>query len=122
MSDYANPQVLVDTDWVTQHLDDKNVRIVESDEDVLLYEVGHIPGAVFFDIDAIADRTTGLPHMLPTPGEFSKAVGALGIGDGETVVAYDGAGSPKLRIWLTMSAGWKKNIRSGNSRASRRTA
>ena len=49
MSDYTHPEVLVSTDWVADHLNDANVRIVESDEDVLLYDVGHIPGAVKID-------------------------------------------------------------------------
>ena len=49
MAEYVNPSVLVDTDWVAKNLDNPNVRIVESDEDILLYEVGHIPGAVMVD-------------------------------------------------------------------------
>ena len=48
-SGYAHPEVLVSTDWVAEHLDDPNVRIVESDEDVLLYDMGHIPGAIKLD-------------------------------------------------------------------------
>src|SRR3954469_12570743 len=48
-SGYAHPEVLVSTDWVAEHLDDPNVRIVASDEDVLLYDMGHIPGAVNLD-------------------------------------------------------------------------
>ena len=55
------------------------------------YRAGHIPGAVFFDIDAIADHSTDLPHMLPGPTQFGEAVGALGIGDGDTIVVYDSA-------------------------------
>src|SRR6187200_1697772 len=46
---YAHPEVLVSTDWVAQHLNDPKVRIVESDEDVLLYDMGHIPGAINLD-------------------------------------------------------------------------
>ena len=46
---YAHPEVLVSTDWVAQHLNDPKVRIVESDEDVLLYDIGHVPGAVKID-------------------------------------------------------------------------
>jgi thiosulfate/3-mercaptopyruvate sulfurtransferase len=99
---------LVSTDWLAAHL--KDVRVVDASwympdekrEPAKEFEAGHIPGAVFFDIDGIADRSSGLPHMLPSPGEFSRAVGALGIGDGETVVAYDGSGmfsSP--RLWWT---------------------
>ena len=56
------------------------------------YLAGHIPGAVFFDIDGVADLTTDLPHMLPTPDEFARMVGALGIGDGMTIVVYDELG------------------------------
>src|SRR5207253_11517850 len=53
---------------------------------------GHIPGAAFFDIDAIADHSTDLPHMLPGATMFSKEVSALGIGKDDTIVVYDGAG------------------------------
>ena len=49
MAEYVNPSVLVDTEWVANNLNNSNVRIVESDEDVLLYEIGHIPGAVMID-------------------------------------------------------------------------
>lgn len=100
---------LVSTEWLEQHLSE--VRVVDASwympdekrEPAREFEAGHIPGAVFFDIDAIADHATGLPHMLPTPGEFSKAVGALGIGDGETVVVYDGAGIFSApRAWWTL--------------------
>ena len=102
---------LVSTDWLAAHLD--TVRVVDAswympDEKrapAKEFEAGHIPGAVFFDIDAIADHATDLPHMLPSPGEFSKAVGALGIGDGETVVVYDGSGLFSApRVWWTLKA------------------
>ena len=66
------------------------------------YEAGHIPGAVFFDIDAISDKSSRLPHMLPGPEEFARAVGALGIGDGKRIVVYDGAGLFSApRVWWT---------------------
>ena len=79
---------LVSTEWLEQHLNE--VRVVDASwympdekrEPAREFETAHIPGAVFFDIDAISDHATNLPHMMPTPGEFSKAVGALGIGDG----------------------------------------
>lgn len=65
----------------------------------------HIPGAVFFDIDAVSDHTTDLPHMLPTPTAFAAAVGALGIGDGLRVVVYDGSGLFSApRVWWTFKA------------------
>ena len=73
------------------------------------YLAGHIPGAVFFDIDAIADRTTTLPHMLPTPADFSRMVGALGINRRDDVVVYDEAGlfsAPRVRwTFCAMGAG-----------------
>jgi len=102
---------LVSTEWLAAHLAD--VRVVDASwympdekrEPAKEFEAGHIPGAVFFDIDGIADRSTGLPHMLPSPGEFSRAVGALGIGDGETVVVYDGSGMFSApRVWWTFKA------------------
>jgi len=102
---------LVSTAWLEAHLPE--VRVVdaswympdENRQPAKEFEAGHIPGAVFFDIDGIADHAAGLPHMLPSPGEFSKAVGALGIGDGETVVVYDGAGLfSAARVWWTLKA------------------
>jgi thiosulfate/3-mercaptopyruvate sulfurtransferase len=69
------------------------------------YLAGHLPGAVFFDIDAIADRSSPLPHMLPTPQAFADAVGRLGIGTGERVVVYDRKPIPSApRVWWTFRA------------------
>ncbi len=102
---------LVSTAWLAEHLAD--VRVVDASwympdekrQPAREFEVAHIPGAVFFDIDGIADRSGGLPHMLPAPEEFSKAVGALGIGDGDTVVVYDGSGIFSApRVWWTFKA------------------
>jgi thiosulfate/3-mercaptopyruvate sulfurtransferase len=97
---------LVSTEWLAAHLD--GVKVVDAswympdekrdaaDE----FAHAHIPGAVFFNIDAISDHAAGLPHMLPPPDTFSRDVGALGIGDGDTVVVYDGAGLFSApRVW-----------------------
>ncbi len=101
---------LVSTDWLAEHLRDRNVIAVDSSyflptqhrDARAEYCDGHIPGAVFFEIDAIADDSTELPHMLPGTTHFSKAVSALGIGDGDTVVAYDSAGLfSAARVWWT---------------------
>jgi len=109
---------LVSTEWLEAHLSE--VRVVDASwympdekrEPAKEFETGHIPGAVFFDIDGIADHATDLPHMLPTPGEFSKAVGALGIGDGETVIAYDGSGIFSApRAWWMLRAMGHKNVK-----------
>jgi thiosulfate/3-mercaptopyruvate sulfurtransferase len=104
---------LVSTDWLSQHLDDPNVAIVDGSfylpalkrDAQAEFLAAHIPGAVRFDIDAIADKTNPLPHMLPSAAQFATQVGALGIGDGMTIVVYDGAGlggSP--RVWWTVRA------------------
>jgi thiosulfate/3-mercaptopyruvate sulfurtransferase len=67
------------------------------------YAAGHIPGAVFFDIDAVADRTTDLPHMLPEPGAFAQSAGALGLSETDTIVVYDGMGLFSApRVWWTL--------------------
>ena len=66
---------------------------------------GHIRGAVFFNIDAIADTSTGLPHMLPEPHAFAKAMGELGLGDGMRFVIYDSLGLfAAARVWWTLRA------------------
>ena len=98
----------VSTDWLASHLNDKDVVVVDgswhlagrnaADE----HAATHIPGAVFFDIDAIADRTNPLPHMLPTAAEFAAAVGALGIDERQKIVVYDSVGlSSAPRVWWT---------------------
>src|SRR3954449_13086480 len=56
------------------------------------YRDKHIPGAVFFDIDALSDHATTLPHMMPTEQSFSQSMSALGVGDGMTIVVYEQEG------------------------------
>jgi thiosulfate/3-mercaptopyruvate sulfurtransferase len=83
---YAHPEYLVDTEWVAQHLKDPSVRIVESDEDYLLYDTGHIPGAVK------VDWFTTLQHPIRrdflTKADFEKQCSQLGIANDTTVVFY----------------------------------
>ena len=102
------PGTLVSTEWLAAHLGERDLRIVDGswhmpqakrDPQGEFLEA-HVPGAVFFDIDAIADRSTSLPHMLPSPTEFANAVGSLGIGDGDRVVVYDTRGVVSAaRVW-----------------------
>jgi thiosulfate/3-mercaptopyruvate sulfurtransferase len=75
------------------------------------YLAAHIPGAVFFDIDAIADHSTDLPHMLPGPEQFGEAVSALGISEKDTIVVYDGLGLASApRVWWTFRIFGAKNV------------
>jgi thiosulfate/3-mercaptopyruvate sulfurtransferase len=101
---------LKSTEWLAEHLRDRNVVIVDGSlflprqkrDAHAEYLVGHIPGAVFFDVDAVSDHSTELPHMLPGARQFGQAVGALGIGDGDTVVVYDSLGLySAARVWWT---------------------
>lgn len=66
------------------------------------YAAAHIPGAVFFDIDGIADTSSGLPHMLPGAEEFAAIAGAMGIAESDTIIVYDGLGLfSAARVWWT---------------------
>ena len=85
-SGYANPSVLVSTDWVAEHLSDPNVRIVESDEDVLLYDLGHIPGAV--NIDWHVDLQNPVERDFLDKAGFEALLGRHGISNDTTVVFY----------------------------------
>lgn len=72
----------------------------------------HIPGSVFFDIDTIADLTSGLPHMLPTPESLAKEMEALGLGDGMRFVIYDALGLfASARVWWTLRAYGVEEVR-----------
>jgi len=87
MANYAHPEVLVSTDWVAEHLDDTDtVRIVESDEDVLLYETGHIPNAV--KIDWVGDLQDDVVRDFISADEFAALCAEKGIGNDTTVVFY----------------------------------
>jgi len=75
------------------------------------YIAEHIPGAVFFDLNAISDESTDLPHMLPGPDQFGAAVGALGIAETDTIVVYDATGLYSApRVWWTFRIFGAKNV------------
>ena len=92
---YAYPDALVSTEWVAQHLDDASVRIVESDEDVLLYEVGHVPGAV--KVDWHADLNDPLQRDYLDAESFAALMRQKGISRDTTVVFY----GDKNNWWAT---------------------
>jgi len=83
---YAHPEALVSTDWVAEHLHDPTVRIVESDEDVLLYETGHVPGAV--KIDWHTDEQDQVRRDFIDRAAFESLMASRGIGNDTTVVFY----------------------------------
>jgi thiosulfate/3-mercaptopyruvate sulfurtransferase len=85
-SEYHDPSVLVSTEWVAEHLDDPKVRFVESDEDVLLYDIGHIPGAV--KLDWHTDLQNQVRRDFIDKLEFEKLVSSVGISNDTTVVFY----------------------------------
>ena len=86
MSNYINPEVLVTTDWVADHLDDSHVRIVESNEDVLLYETGHIPNAI--KIDWQLDLQDQLKRDYINREKFEQLMSKKGIANDTHVVFY----------------------------------
>jgi thiosulfate/3-mercaptopyruvate sulfurtransferase len=102
---------LVTTAWLADRLGDPDVQVVdatwymptEAGSGADDYAAGHIPGAVFFDLDAISDRETDLPHMLPAPGAFAEAAGALGLRREAHIVVYDARGIFSApRVWWTL--------------------
>lgn len=87
MAAYAHPEVLVSTEWVANHLDDtQNIRIIESDEDILLYEMGHIPNAV--KIDWVTDLQDQIVRDYVGKDRFAQLCSERGIGNDTTVVFY----------------------------------
>lgn len=105
---YAKPEALVSTEWLAQHLDDPEVGIIDASwylpaqnrDAVAEYGQAHIPGAVYFDIDEISDTASDLPHMIPSAESFAAKVGALGLGNGFRIVAYDsGSMMASCRAW-----------------------
>jgi thiosulfate/3-mercaptopyruvate sulfurtransferase len=110
---------LVSTEWLAERLRDPNVAIVDASyflptqkrDAHAEYRAGHIPGAVFFDIEAVSDHSTDLPHMLPGTTQFGDVVGRLGIGDGDTVVVYDSTGLFSApRVWWTFRVMGAKTV------------
>jgi thiosulfate/3-mercaptopyruvate sulfurtransferase len=101
---------VVSTEWLARHLGEPELRVLDGTWHMpqlkrdarAEFAQAHIPGAVFFDIDRIADQATSLPHMLPTADAFAEAVGTLGVGSGDRVIVYDVRGViSAARVWWT---------------------
>lgn len=110
---------VVSADWVEKQLGAPEFRIVDAAwylpaqnrNGAAEYASGHIPGAVFFDQDVIADHSSGLPHTVPSPEFFASEVGKLGIADTDTIVVYDGPGIfTAPRVWWLFRVMGAKNV------------
>src|SRR5450432_2068737 len=114
MSEMTTP-ALVSTEWLAANMWQPNVVVADASWYLPQagrkargeYDAAHIPGALFFDIDAISDQTTDLPHMLPDMIAFASNMRMLGIGDSVMVVFYDGAGiySAPRALWMMRAMG-----------------
>lgn len=113
------PSPLVSAEWLASRLGDENLAVVDASWHMPAanrqaraeFERGHIRGAVFFDIDAISDTTSNLPHMLPSAEQFAKAAGELGISDKQTIVVYDTVGLfSAARVWWTFGVFGAANV------------
>ena len=99
---------LVSTEWLAEHLKDANVKLLDATfklPGVLPlpkddYLAAHIPGAVYFDVDAVSDHSNPLPHMFPSAEQFGRDIGGLGVSNNDTVVIYDAGG------WVAAPRAW----------------
>ncbi len=114
MPELSSPWI-VETDWLAEHLDAPDIIVVDASLHLpntgrnarAEYLAEHIPGALFFDIDDIADEESLLPHMLPSTIKFASRVKKMGIGDGVRVIAYDSVGlySAARAWWMFRTMG-----------------
>lgn len=111
---------LVSIPWLAENLNDPNLVVVDGSyylpamkrDARAEYLAGHIPGAVFFDIDEIADHSSALPHMLPDTETFARHMARLGIGERMKIVVYDGAGLFSApRVWWTLRLFGAKDVK-----------
>jgi thiosulfate/3-mercaptopyruvate sulfurtransferase len=116
---YARPEALVSTEWLAAHLADRQVRVLDSSYKQpgitptarADYDAGHIPGAVFFDIDDVATPDTSLPHMIPSAERFAAKMAERGIGNADRVIVYDANGlSSAGRAWWMLRLFGHRNV------------
>jgi len=116
---YGHPEALVETAWLAAHLNDPKLRILDGSFTLPgigpsgpeIYARQHIPGAIFFDIEAIRDTANPLPHMLPDAATFAAAMSKLGVGNDHKVVVYDAFGLTSApRVWWTLRVFGHKDV------------
>ena len=104
--------LLVTTEWLASELGKSDIRVIDATMFLAAhnrnaraeFEAAHIPGAVFFDIDEVADLSSPLPHMLPPPEKFASRMQALGLGDGSRIVVYDNSPlKSAARVWWMLT-------------------
>jgi thiosulfate/3-mercaptopyruvate sulfurtransferase len=110
----------VSTDWLNDHLGDPDIVIIDGTwhlpnagrDAVAEFEASHIPGAVHFNIDAIADTGSGLPHMLPDAQTFARMAGELGIASDKAIIVYDEYGLFSApRVWWTLKVMGARDVK-----------
>ncbi|KAK1279373.1 hypothetical protein QJS04_geneDACA020419 [Acorus gramineus] len=108
MQSVTTNEPVVSAEWLHAHLREPDVKVLDASwympnekrNPLQEYQVAHIPGALYFDVDGISDPSTNLPHMLPSEEAFSAAVSALGIENRDGVIVYDGKGIfSAARVW-----------------------
>ena len=105
------PTPLVSTDWLATHLGESRLVVIDASwylaamnrDAKAEYEAGHLPGAVYWDLDLLSDQSSPLPHMLPDAATLAREIGALGIAPDDRVVIYDASGVnlSAPRVWWT---------------------
>jgi len=108
---------LVSTEWLAAHIDNANVKVLDATFKLpgILplpkddYLAAHLPGAVYFDVDAVSDHSNPLPHMYPSAEQFGRDVGGLGVSNADTVVVYDSGG------WVAAPRAWWMFLAYGHS-------
>ena len=113
-----DPKTLVSTDWLAAHLSDPDLRIIDASwwldgRDARAdFEAERLPGAFFFDIEAVSDPASPYPHMLPPPRAFAEAMGEMGISESDDIVIYDAQGLfSAARVWWTLRTMGAQRVR-----------
>jgi thiosulfate/3-mercaptopyruvate sulfurtransferase len=114
------PRPLVSTAWLHEHLGEADLMVLDASwylpsagrDPRAEFDQGHIPGALFWDLDLTSAHDTTLPHMLPPPAELERIIGGMGIGAASRVVVYDGsrANLSAPRVWWTLRVAGHEDV------------